>query len=333
LKCRSAPSDPGQRLSSLVASRDDVRHIAAMAVETVVPDAHAKALAAGLRVTWVGAGVNIALVVFKLWAGLVSGSQALIADGVHSLSDLFSDVVVLFGLKWGRASEDADHPFGHARIETISGMIVGLVLILVGLWIAYEAISAIYLHQTARPSLFAIWAAAISVASKEILYWYTVTVGRRIQSVAVIANAWHHRTDVFSSIAVSIGVGATYLNENWHLADSIAALAVIYFVMKVGGRLTWSALKELADTAPDREVLANLSSHAAAVDGVRQVHDLRARHSGSQIFVEIHIVVDPDLTVRAGHEIAKTVKATLLQEFADVTRVIVHVDCELKPED
>ena len=304
-----------------------------MGSNATTPVTHADALVSGLRVTWVGVGVNVALVVFKLWAGLISGSQALIADGVHSLSDLFSDVVVLFGLKWGRASEDADHPFGHARIETISGMIVGLALLLVGLWIAYEAISAIYLHKTARPSLFAIWAAAFSVVSKEVLYWYTVTVGRRIRSVAVIANAWHHRTDALSSVAVLIGVGATYVNENWHLADSIAALAVIYFVVKVGGRLTWSALKELADTAPDRDVLASLSTHAAAIEGVRQVHDLRARHSGSQIFVEIHIVVDPDLTVRAGHEIAKTVKASLLREFADVTRVIVHVDCELKPED
>ena len=301
-----------------------------MAGEVITADNQSRALAAGLRVTWVGAGVNVSLVVFKLWAGLLSGSQALVADGVHSLSDLFSDAVVLFGLKWGRASEDADHPFGHARIETISGMIVGLVLILVGLWIAYRAIESIYIHETARPSLFAIWAAAISVVLKEALFWYTVTIGRRIKSVAVIANAWHHRTDAFSSIAVLVGVGATYLNPNWHLADSIAALSVIYFVVKMGGRLTWAAFRELSDTAPDREVLTNLSEHAAAIDGVRQVHDLRARYSGSQIFVEIHIVVDPDLTVRAGHEIAKTVKASLLREFADVTRVIVHVDCELK---
>jgi len=301
-----------------------------MARDIISTETQLANLNAGLRVTWVGVGVNITLVIFKLWAGLLSGSQALVADGVHSLSDLFSDVVVLFGLKWGRASEDADHPFGHARIETISGMIVGLVLILVGLWIAYQAIATIYRHEAARPGLFAIWAAAISVVSKEILYWYTVGVGRRIKSVAVIANAWHHRTDAFSSIAVLVGVGATYLNENWHLADSIAALTVIFFVVKMGGRLTWSAFKELADTAPDREVLANLSRRAEGIEGVRQVHDLRARHSGSQIFVEIHIVVDPYLTVRAGHDIARTVKATLLNEFADVTRVIVHVDPELK---
>lgn len=301
-----------------------------MAGDVVTPDSHSTALAAGLRVTWVGAVVNVSLVVFKLWAGLLSGSQALVADGVHSLSDLFSDVVVLFGLKWGRASEDADHPYGHARIETISGMIVGLVLILVGLWIAYQAIASIYLHQVARPSLLAIWAAAVSVVLKEALYWYTVVVGRRIKSVAVIANAWHHRSDAFSSVAVLVGVGATYLNPNWHLADSIAALAVIYFVVKMGGKLTWAAFKELADTAPDRDVLMNLRRHAEGFEGVRQVHDLRARYSGSQIFVEIHIVVDPDLTVRAGHEIARTVKASLLNEFADVTRVIVHVDPEPK---
>jgi cation diffusion facilitator family transporter len=292
-----------------------------------------ESLRAGLRVTWVGLASNVFLVVFKLWAGLASGSQALVADGVHSLTDLFSDVVVLLGLKWGRAGEDADHPYGHARIETISGMIIGLVLIAVGLGIAYNAFETIYSHRVARPGLFAIWAAAVSVVVKEALYWYTVTVGKRIKSVAVIANAWHHRTDAFSSIAVLIGVGATYINRAWHLADSIAALVVIFFVLRVGGKLVWSAFKELADTAPDRALLAKITEAAYRIEGVRQVHDLRARHSGSQIFVEIHIVVDPDLTVREGHAIAKQVKRTLLEDFRDVTRVITHVDPELKLED
>jgi cation diffusion facilitator family transporter len=299
----------------------------------VPEDADVGGMREGLRVTWVGLASNVALVIFKLWAGLAAGSQALVADGVHSLTDLFSDTVVLFGLKWGRAGEDADHPYGHARIETISGMIVGFLLIIVGLWIAYSAFNSIYAHRTARPGLFAIWAAAISVIIKEVLYWYTLKVGKRIKSVAVIANAWHHRTDAFSSIAVLVGVGATYINREWHLADSIAALVVIFFVVRVGGKLVWSAFKELADTAPDRGLLARISEAAFGIDGVRQVHDLRARHSGSQIFVEIHIVVDPELTVREGHAIAKQVKHTLLEDFRDVTRVITHVDPELKVED
>ena len=286
--------------------------------------------AAGLRATWIGAAVNVVLVIFKLWAGLVSSSQALIADGIHSLSDLFSDFVVVFGLKWGRQSEDADHPFGHARIETISSMIIGLLLILVGLAITYNAILSIYHHHPSTPSVFAVYVAAISVVFKEALFWYTMRVGRRLRSLALIGNAWHHRADALSSVAVLAGVGAVYVNPDWYLADSYAALLVTFIVIKVGITLTWSAFKELADTAPDREVLVKLTERAAQINGVMQVHDLRARFSGSQIFVEVHIVVDPDLSVRQGHDIARDVKYALLDNYPDVTRVITHVDPELK---
>jgi len=287
---------------------------------------------AGLRATWIGVVANVALVIFKLWAGFLSNSQALIADGIHSLSDLFSDFVVILGLKWGRQAEDADHPFGHARIETISSMIIGLVLIIAGLGITYSAVLSIYHHEPSSPSMFAVYVAAISVLFKEALFWYTLRVGRRLKSLALIGNAWHHRADALSSVAVLAGVGAVYVNPDWYLADSYAALLVTYFVIKVGITLVWSAFKELADTAPDRDVLNDLTECAAVIDGVRQVHDLRARHSGSQIFVEVHIVVDPELTVRQGHDIARTVKHSLLDGFADVTRVIVHVDPELKPD-
>ncbi len=288
--------------------------------------------AAGLRATWIGIAANVVLVVFKLWAGFLSRSQALIADGIHSLSDLFSDFVVILGLKWGRQEEDADHPFGHARIETISSMIIGLLLILTGLGITYSAIQSIFNHEVSSPSLLAVYAAAASVLFKEALFWYTLRVGRRLKSLALIGNAWHHRADALSSVAVLAGVGAVYLNPDWYLADSYAALLVTYFVIKVGITLVWSAFKELADTAPDRDILADLTASAAKIEGVLQVHDLRARLSGSQIFVEVHIVVDPELTVRQGHDIARGVKYSLLDGFADVTRVITHVDPELKTD-
>jgi cation diffusion facilitator family transporter len=284
----------------------------------------------GLRVTWVGAGANVALMIFKIWVGILANSQALIADGIHSLTDLFSDFVVILGLKWGRQAEDADHPFGHARIETISSMIIGILLIAVGIGVTYNAILTIYHHEPTKVGVLAIWAAALSIVVKEVLFWYTIRIGRRLRSLALIGNAWHHRSDALSSVAVLIGVGVAYVKPEWHLADAFAALVVTFFVVKVGGKLTWSAFKELADTAPDREVLDQLKQHASAVDGVQQVHDLRARYSGSQIFVEIHIVVDGALTVRAGHEIAAAVKYRLLEEFTDVTRVITHVDPELK---
>jgi len=289
-------------------------------------------LAAGLRVTWVGVAVNVVLIVFKLWAGLASRSQALIADGIHSISDLFGDFVVLLGLRWGRKHEDEDHQFGHARIETISSMIVGLLLILVGLGLVYNALNVVYSQESSIPSLFAVYAAIISIVLKEALYWYTLAVGQRLRSPALIGNAWHHRTDAFSSVAVLIGVGATYVNPSWYLADAYAAMLVTIFILKVGIKLVWEAFKELSDTAPDKGILTQMLTKAQEVEGVQQVHDLRARHSGPQIFAEVHIVVDPNLTVREGHDIARAVKYRLLDEFSDITRVIIHVDPEPKAD-
>lgn len=292
----------------------------------------ARALSSGLRVTWIGSVVNLLLMIFKLWAGFISGSQALIADGIHSLSDLFSDFVVILGLRWGRKHEDVDHPYGHGRIETISSMVVGMLLLAVGLWIVYNAIVSIYSHNVSRPGVFAIWAAAISIVLKEGMFWWTLVIGRRVKSMALIGNAWHHRTDALSSVAVLIGVVATYINPDWHLADALAALFVTFFVMKVGISLTWQAFRELSDTAPNREVLIDIARRAAEISGVLQVHDLRARHSGSQIFVEMHIVVDPNISVRDGHAIAASVKHFVLKDFSDVTRCIIHVDPEAKDD-
>lgn len=287
-------------------------------------------LKAGLTVTWVGIGSNIFLAAIKIFAGLVGRSQALVADGVHSLSDLFSDFIVLFGLRMGRKEEDEDHPFGHARIETISSMLVGAILVIVGVGIAYNAIVSIYEHEASVPGIPVIIVAAFSILLKEGLYWYTLKTGKRIKSLALIGNAWHHRTDAFSSVAVLIGATAAYIEPSWHLADAFAALIVTFFIGRVGVELVWGALKQVVDTAPDRKVLDQMMSTAAEIDGVRQVHDVRARYSGSQIFVEMHVVVDPELTVREGHRIASEVRAHLRSRISDITRVIIHVDPDPK---
>lgn len=296
------------------------------------PEKSHKELASGLVVTWVGLIVNIVLVVGKIAAGIAARSQALIADGVHSLSDLFTDVVVLVGLRLGRKEEDENHPFGHARIETISGMIIGTVLLVVGLGIGYNALMSIYEHRSAAPGFLAIVAALASILLKEAMYRYTLRVGQKIKSLALIGNAWHHRSDAFSSVAVLIGVTAAYVNPAWHLADAYAALMVTFFIIWVALGLTWDALKQVVDTAPDRKVLDQLILSASKIEGVREVHDVRARYSGSQIFVEMHVVVDADLSVREGHRIASLVRAHLVNEVSDVTRVIIHVDPESKSE-
>lgn len=292
----------------------------------------AKNIRDGMRVTWAGVLVSAALVTFQVIVGIIANSQALIADAVHSLSDLFGNVVVLFGLRWGRKVEDIDHHYGHARIETMSGMVVGLLLIAVAIGIAINSVVSIYRHDVSRPGVLALWAAVAGIVSKEALYWWTIAVGKRLKSLAIIANAWHHRSDALSSVAVLIGIAASYFNPDWHLADAIAAMVVTVFIGKVGFSLTWSAFLELSDAAPNRETLLAIADRTLAMPGVRQVHDLRARHSGSQIFVELHIVVDPNITVRDGHAIARDVKRSIIDSFTDVTRVIIHVDPELKED-
>lgn len=280
----------------------------------------------GLRVTWVGLAVNCLLVGLKFWGGIVGRSQALVADAVHSLSDLFSDVVVLLGLRWGRKEADEDHPYGHGRIETIASVFVGLTLLAAGIGIASQSIDAVYSHRASQPTTIALVMALVSIVSKECMYWYTLRVGLRIRSPALIGNAWHHRSDALSSVAVFIGLLLTQINPAWHMADAIAALLVSMLILRVGAKLCYHAFRELADTAPAEEILAELRQRAESVPGVLQVHDLKARYSGPQLLVEMHVVVDGTLTVHDGHKIADEVELRLLEEMELVSTVLVHLD-------
>lgn len=295
--------------------------------QTMPPENRSKSdLTTGLRVTWIGLLVNVGLSGLKLLVGFAYKSQALIADGFHSLSDLFSDTIVILGLKWGRKAADEKHPYGHARIETITGLIIGIALIVVGLGIAYHAILAIYEHRDSDPSLATILAAILSIAAKEAMYRYTIKVSRRIKSIVLAGNAWHHRSDALSSVAVLIGVTAAYINPAWHLADSIAAAIVSIFIMKVGFSLAKSAIAEVVDTAPDPNIVTELTNHALSVTGAKQIHDIKARYLGPHIFVEMHVVVDPNLSVKRGHDIAKAVERYLLNHVKNVASVIIHID-------
>lgn len=286
----------------------------------------------GQRVTIVGMLVNIGLIALKLWAGLLASSQALIADAAHSLADLFTDMIALMGLRWGSKAPDEDHPYGHARIETVAGMGMGIILFIMAAGIAFSSVGAISDSVPTEPSIIAVIAASLSIILKEILYRYTIGVGRRLRSLVLIGNAWHHRTDAFSSVAVLLGVGAVYINPAWHKADAYAALTVAALIAKVGSSLIWTAFKEIVDTAPDKKILSQLQELTTTIPGVRQAHDLKARYSGPHIFVEIHIVVEPELTVRDGHNIARQVKHQLIENVKDVTSVIVHVDPDLKQD-
>lgn len=284
------------------------------------------AIRAGQRVTWAGVAANAFLIVLKFLAGIFGHSQALIADAIHSVSDFITDGVVLVGLRMGRKAPDADHHFGHARIETTASGIVGICLLAVAVFIGYDAARDIYRHTESHPTWLAVAAAALSILVKEVLYRYTVLVGRRIKSPVVVANAWHHRSDALSSIAVLIGVTAAQIKPDWHILDAYAALLVSFFIVKVALDILRDMFREITDTAPDPEVIERIMKCIRSVSNVIAVHDLRARTIGGRHEVSVHVVVDPNLTVIEGHNTAQEVERCLLGEIEDVGEITVHVD-------
>jgi len=291
-----------------------------------MPDVRALSAKEGRTVTWVGALVNGVLIVLKFAGGIFGQSQALIADAVHSVSDLFTDIIVLVGLRLGRKAPDERHHFGHARIETLASFMVGLALIATAIYLGIEASLNIYHHTVCHPTKLALIGAGVSIVLNEALYHYAVRAGRRIKSTLIVANAWHHRSDALSSVAVLIGVSGALIRPSWHSLDAYAALLVSFFIVKVGLDILKDSLREFTDTAPPPEILDTIDSCARRVPGVISVHDLRVRTSGGLHQMETHIVVDGHLTVFEGHRIAKEVETCLVKEVADLDRVIVHVD-------
>ncbi len=291
-----------------------------------MPDSKITSARSGRSVTLVGALVNVLLILFKFMAGVFGHSQALIADAVHSVSDLFTDAVVLFGIKVGRKAPDEKHQFGHARIETLASAVVGLALIATALYLGIKAFLNIYSNTESHPTVLALIGAGVSIALKEALYHYTIHTGRRIKSQLVLANAWHHRSDALSSVAVLLGVAGTLINPSLHMLDSFAALLVSFFIVKVGLDIIGKSLREFTDTAPQPEILNKISVCTRSVEGVLDMHDLRVRTSGGLYQMETHIVVDGQLTVTEGHRIAKVVESCLSEEIEDLDQVIVHVD-------
>jgi len=282
--------------------------------------------AAGRRVTWIAVVTNAALVAIKVVAGVFGGSQALIADAIHSVSDFFTDAVVLVGLRMGRRGPDEDHHFGHGRMETMASAIVGLALLAVAAYLSYDAIADIIGGAEHHPTWLALAAAGISIVVNEVLYQMTIRVGRRIGSSALVANAWHHRSDALSSVAVFVGVGGAQLNPRWFVLDSVATVAVALLVAKVGIDVVGGAVREMVDTAPPTAVLDRLRHSTGEVQGVLGTHDLKVRSVGGRYHVQVHIEVDGTLTVLEGHDIADAVSQHLRDGEPAIVGVIVHVD-------
>jgi len=279
------------------------------------------------RVTIVGAMVDLVLGIAKLLAGYLSNSQALIADGIHSLSDLATDGMVLFAARKSQHGPDDEHPYGHGRFETIAtvGLSVGLMLVAIG--IAYGAVTRLFEPGLLpQPGFWALLVAVLSITSKEWIYHYTMRVARRQRSDMLRANAWHSRTDAFSSVIVLIGVAGTM--AGYAFLDALAAIGVALIIAHIGWSLGWNALKELVDTAVDQRQVEKLRDCIMSVDGVRGLHLLRTRHTGGQVLVDVHVIIDSQISVSEGHYISEVVRSRLLENFEDVTDVTVHIDPE-----
>ncbi len=282
---------------------------------------------AARNVTIVGAVINILLSVGKIVIGFASGSQSLIADGVHSLSDLLTDVMVIVAAKHSSRDADDDHPYGHGRIETVITVALGVILLLVAGGIMVDAtLRLFHPERLTHPGMLALVMAAVSVVSKEALYQYTLHVAKKIRSNLLRANAWHHRSDAISSVVVIIGIGGTMAGLPY--LDAIAAIGVAVMIAKIAWDLGWHAVHELVDTALETERVEAIRKVIQSVDGVRELHTLRTRRMGADALVDVHIQVDPYLSVSEGHYISEAVRYRVIREIDEVQDVLVHIDPE-----
>ncbi|MBU1190956.1 MAG: cation diffusion facilitator family transporter [Gammaproteobacteria bacterium] len=279
------------------------------------------------RVTLVGAVINAVLATIKLMFGYLAHSQALIADGLHSVSDLASDFLLLFAAKHASRDADEDHPYGHGRIETLFGIVQGSILGVFALGIAYDAGQRLFdPARLLQPESFALIIALVSVLAKEGLYHYTIRAARKLRSNMLRGNAWDHRSDAISSVIVMVGVAGTLGGLPY--LDALAAIGVALMILKISWALIWQSVRELIDTALDAEKVEKIRGKIMHVGGVERVHMLRTRTSGRDALVDVHIQVDPALSVSEGHHIGEKVRDDLIAEIEEVADVTVHIDPE-----
>ena len=280
------------------------------------------------RATLVGSAVDLSLGIIKIVGGWFSHSQALIADGVHSLSDLATDVLVLYAAKHAHAEADEDHPYGHARIETAATVGLGVALMLISTGIVYDSVSALLEPDSlVAPEAWAIALAAVSAISKEAVYHYTMRYSRRLNSELLRANAWHSRSDAISSVVVIIGVGGALLGHT--SLDAVAALVVAAMIGKIGFDVAKSSVGELIDTGLDADRLDDIRDIIQSVDGVDSLHLLRTRRMAGRVLVDVHLILsDARVSVSEGHQISETVRSRLMGHFESIADVTVHIDPE-----
>lgn len=285
-------------------------------------------------VTLVGSVVNIILTVFKIFAGVLGRSTAMIADGIHSLSDLLSDIVVIVFVKISAKGRDKDHDYGHGKFETFATLIISLMLIVVAVNLMSGGINKIRQildgGEVSSPGMIALWAAVASIVLKEILYRYTIIQGKALNSPMMIANAWHHRSDAFSSVGSLLGIaGAIFLGDKFVILDPITGCVISIFILVMAVKMSVPAIKELLDVSLPDDVEEKIEATAKSVKGVVDLHELKTRREGPGIIMEGHLVLHSDISLKEAHDISKKVEAALRKEFGSETQISLH----LEPED
>jgi cation diffusion facilitator family transporter len=283
------------------------------------------------KVTIWGSIVNFILLIFKFIAGFLGHSSAMIADAVHSLSDFITDIIVIIFVRISGKPEDEDHEYGHGKFETLATAIIGVILLFVGVGIALDSINSVIDVINGKaieaPSILALIAAVVSILLKEAVYQYTIFKGKRLNSKAVIANAWHHRSDALSSIGTLIGIsGAIFLGAKWRVLDPVAAFIVSIFIMKVSISLIKPCIEELLEKSLPKHIEKKIIEIILSNPEVSSPHHLRTRHIGNHIAIEVHIRMDGEMSLNKAHEITKKIEASLKEEFGKETHIGIHME-------
>ncbi|MDE6717559.1 MAG: cation diffusion facilitator family transporter [Muribaculaceae bacterium] len=283
------------------------------------------------KVTLIGSAVNAVLIVLKFIAGFVGRSSAMVADAVHSLSDFISDVIVLLFVKIAGKPKDKGHDYGHGKFETLATVIIGILLIIAGIGLMVNGIKTVIgsLHGESleRPTMLALIVAVVSIASKEGLYHYTVKSGKKLNSQAVIANAWHHRSDAISSLGTLIGIaGAMFLGEKWRILDPIAAIVVSIFILKSGYDIVKPCIGELLEASLPEDKEKEIENLVMSVPGIEYIHNLRTRRIGSGIAVDLHAKMDGGMTLTEAHEKATAAENKIKRVFGENSIINIHME-------
>ena len=283
------------------------------------------------KVTLVGGAVNVILLLFKFVAGIVGHSAAMVADAIHSLSDFVTDLIVIVFVRISSKPEDKSHDYGHGKYETLAMTIIGMVLLAVAIGIVYSGMTKIIAwangEQLDAPGILALWAALVSVLLKEGVYHYSMVKARQLNSQAVEANAWHHRSDALSSLGTALGIGgAIFLGQRWTVLDPVASVIVGMFIVKVSVDLLRDGIGDLMEQSLPDAVEEEIISLVASLSGVAEPHDLRTRRIGNHYAIELHILMDGDIPLKEAHDKASEVEDLLRQHYGEETHVAVHVE-------